>query len=108
MQIMSLGAAALALWPHVQFIKLVCIFHRTRFLGRFGLNTVSFRELLGERLSTDRSALQHILCACEVWHRSLLLLQDHILEFYFINILSLQGVFVCVLGRGEIRTNYFL
>lgn len=81
-QSLSLGAAVLALWPHVQFIKLVCIFQRTRFPGRFGLNTVSFQEFLRELLSTDRSAL-HILCAPVKFGTGiLLLLQDRTLEFY--------------------------
>lgn len=62
MQILSLSAPELARWPHVQFIKLVCIFHRTRFPGLFGLNTVSSPEFPGERLSADCSTL-HILCA---------------------------------------------
>jgi len=65
---LSPGAAELALWPHVQFIKLVCVFQRTRFPGRFGLNTVSSQESLRELLSADRSGSAHPLCACEVWH----------------------------------------
>lgn len=88
-QSLSLGTAELALWPHVQFIKLVCIFQGTGFPGRLGLNTASSQEFLRELLSTDRSAL-HILCAPVKFGTGiLLLLQDQILEFYFINILSL-------------------
>lgn len=93
MHILSVGAAELALWPHVQFIKLVCIFHRTQFPGLFGLNTVSSPGLPRERLSTDHSAL-HILCVPVKFGTGLLLLlRDQILEFYFINILSPRGGF---------------
>lgn len=88
----SLGAAELALWPHVQFIKFVCIFQRTRLPGRFGLNTELLRVPPRELLSADRSALHILRAPVKFGTGILLLLQDQILEFYFINILSLQGV----------------
>lgn len=101
MRILSVRAEELALWPHVQFIKLVCIFHRPRFPGLFGLNTVSSLELPRERLSTDRSALRILCVPVKFGTGVLLLLRDQILEFYFINILSPWGVFFFGGGRGD-------
>lgn len=74
-------------------------FHRTRFPGLFGLNTVSSPELPRERLSTDRSALHILRAPAKFGTGLLLLLRDQILEFYFINILSPWGVFF--LGEGR-------